>query len=221
VKGIGEKTAVLLLRNFDHSLRSLYESLGLLQLGPLPAELLLAGPKDPRLREHLVRELTEEGLQAAETRLAARCFAGSRAKAAGVVAKLRLCAYSTLQVYKNLVTLKTDLDIESILLRSKSAAAPAAENENGSGRKSAAVVPAQPLTSEYFRFRGERRNERGAHKPWTKKKQKQQQLQQSHSDAENSIRTSAQVEEELASISPALLKPLQYLRQQYHKLHHD
>jgi hypothetical protein len=116
VKGIGEKTAAALVRHFG-SVTQLYASLGLTDAPPLPAALAGESPKSALVKAALEKSLTKEGVERAVA-LLAPCFDGSKAKAATNLARLYLCGYQDICLYKQLVTLREDLDVENIALHS-------------------------------------------------------------------------------------------------------
>lgn len=118
VKGIGEKTAAALVRQF-HSVSEMYSTLGLTTAPPLPAALAGEAPKSALVKAELEKALTKEGVERAVD-LLAPCFDGSKAKAATALARLFMCGYENVCLYKQLVTLREDLDIEHIVLHSGS-----------------------------------------------------------------------------------------------------
>jgi len=119
VKGVGAKAAAALLHHFT-SVPEMYEKLGLVGLPPVPAELADAAPSSPLLKAHVETVMTKEKMEHALSQLTA-CFDGSRAKAVTALNKLYLCGYENIVLYRQLVTLKEDIDIEAIVLHGASA----------------------------------------------------------------------------------------------------
>lgn len=289
VKGIGEKTAAALLKHF-HSVPDMYRRLGLIGLPQLPPHLTNALPTSQLVKAHMLTVMPKHVLDAAVTELSV-CFGGSETKAATALARLYMCGYDNICLYKHLVTLKDDVDIEQIVLHSTSTSdvvdrykskveviaatadlpqthessaqvqglvcamqdvlldraadadtvddnaadvnAGSNSDGNGSGGNGSGGVGARTtlsgvhgavpkLTTDYFRYRGER----GAHAealtaaqppvtaastPAAVKKHKKAAQQ----------RSAAEVEALLQDISPALAAPLRLLREQYHRLPKD
>lgn len=119
VKGVGAKAAAALLHHF-HSVPEMYEKLGLVGLAPVPAELAEASPSSPLLKAHVEEVMGKEKVEHALAQLMV-CFDGSRAKAVTALNKLYLCGYENIVLYRQLVTLKEDIDIEAIVLHGASA----------------------------------------------------------------------------------------------------
>jgi hypothetical protein len=67
----------------------------------------------------LEQDLGREGIDKA-TELLKPCFGGSKARALTALTKLYQCGYDNVCLYKELVTLREDLDIERIVLHSGS-----------------------------------------------------------------------------------------------------
>jgi hypothetical protein len=67
----------------------------------------------------LEQDLGREGIDKA-TELLKPCFGGSKARALTALTRLYQCGYENVCLYKELVTLREDLDIERIVLHSGS-----------------------------------------------------------------------------------------------------
>lgn len=119
VKGVGAKAASALLSHF-HTVPEMYAKLGLVGLPPVPAELAQAAPSSPALKAHVEAVMTTERRELALAELM-DCFEGSRTKAITALNKLYLCGYDDIMLYRSLVTLREDLDIEAIVLHGASA----------------------------------------------------------------------------------------------------
>ena len=246
-------------------------------ISPAPAELAEVKPASAAFKAHLESVLGVEKLEHAVT-LLMPCFDGSRAKAISALGKLYLCGYDAICLYKELVTLKEDINMEEIVLRDASTSDKIDRLRISYGqRKSAAglevleatadlpqthassaqvhgIVQAMgdvlmdrtdttrvldspvaeksamngvsKLTTAHFRYRGERGAQAGltsstpaAASPSQKKKGAVSAAAVPAAGVE--LRTSEEVEALLSEISPALMAPLQLLRQQYHRLPKD
>ena len=276
MKGVGAKAAAALLKQFN-SIPELFSKLGLVGVSPAPAELAEVKPASAAFKAHLESVLGAEKLEHAVT-LLMPCFDGSRAKATSALGKLYLCGYDAICLYKELVALKEDINMEEIVLRDAStsdkidrlrisygqrksaaglevleATADLPQTHASSAqvhgivqamedvlldRTEAASVPDAPvaeksamnsvskLTTAHFRYRGERGAQAGltsatpaVSSPSWKKKGAVSAAEAPGSGMQ--LRTSEEVEALLTEISPALIAPLQLLRQQYHRLPKD
>lgn len=119
MKGVGAKAAAAMLHHFS-SVPEMYSRLHLVDLPPVPAELADAAPSSPLLKAHVEKVMTTEKMESALAELMV-CFDGSRAKALTALNKLYLCGYENILLYRQLVTLKEDIDIERIVLHGASA----------------------------------------------------------------------------------------------------
>lgn len=118
MRGIGEKVAAAILSEFE-TVDALYEKLGLTGVAPVPESLAEALASSAELRAELEKALGKEGVEHAVS-LLQPCFDGSKARALTALARLYQCGYQNVQLYKQLVTLREDLDIERIVLHSGS-----------------------------------------------------------------------------------------------------
>ena len=121
VKGIGEKTAALLLSYF-HTVDKLYGKLGLIDLPPVPENMKNLPPTSKELQSHLKDAVTPQIYETALLELE-KCFdlAGAKSKkAATLLSRLYLCPYKTVLLYKQLVTLKDNLEVEDFVLATES-----------------------------------------------------------------------------------------------------
>lgn len=111
---MGEKSAAALLKHF-HSAPEMYRKLGLTGLPAVPKELQGEAPTSQLLKAHISTVMTAHLMEAAIDELAL-CL-GGRTKAATMLNRLYLCGYDNVCLYRELVTLKEDMDIEEIVLR--------------------------------------------------------------------------------------------------------
>lgn len=157
----------------------MYKQLGLIGLPKPTGELLDMSPTSKELSNHLLSIMTKPVLDHALNELE-KCLKDASAKPMTTLARLYLCGYDNILLYKQLVTLKSDMSVEELYHSSL--------YRNGS--TTLEVVNKIQLTTEQFRYKGEDRM----------------------------IYSSKEVDTILKSISPALLKPVKLLREQYHKL---
>jgi hypothetical protein len=107
-----------LLKEFSTA-ESLYEKLGLSSLPAVSENVANESSSSAMVKAALEQDLGREGINKA-TELLKPCFGGSKARALTALTKLYQCGYENVCLYKELVTLREDLDIERIVLHSGS-----------------------------------------------------------------------------------------------------
>lgn len=235
VKGIGAKTATALVQHFG-GIESMYAALHLRSVPPCPEELMLLSPTSKLVSEHL-QELLGDKMPEAIAELE-KALKNASGKPATVLARLFMCGFANVSLYKYLSTLRSDvkirgLDSDEYLLDTKLQRASreiteddvnrernrylemvANDGEAYDRKKARKITITSPDNGEFvgegkgeyeddeghiyidglcvdtsfFRYRGEDRL------------------------------TRTDVEAFLTSINPKLMKPLQLLREQYHRL---
>lgn len=216
VKGIGPKTAAALLQHFE-SIENMYRVLGLEGLVEVPAELADLSPTNKQLQQHLMAAITERGSAEVYSRALQQlrvALAGASAKAETVLARLYQCGHGNLLLYKHLVTLKHDIEVEDMLLSGSTA------QGYGSGAGTANDAT-RPVGTDHFRYRGENALALAAAVAGASALPAEGAVvEQGQASAGSSSSSSLQLqlEELFNAISPSLLPTLQLLREQYHKL---
>ena len=125
-------------------------------------------------------------------------------KASTVLAKLYICGHENLLLYRQLVTLKDDLEISEILHYSDSV-----------------TMTTSPRDSGYFSgsISGGGSSDKGNEDAEIVSQEHREDIEtQLHSNYFRYVGEAAHAAEYLKSIHPSLLRPLQLLREQYHTL---
>lgn len=190
VPGIGPKVAVPLLKYFG-SIPNMMKQLHFDTINPVSFEVrdaFYAGDISiKKARELLQQAMNPDDLKDAVLQLS-DALQHSNASPLSALARIYLCGIDRLMLYRQLITLKSDLSVEELL-----------ESKIADGIKS-------KLTTDSFRYRGEKTL------PAIKSESA---ISDKTGDEINSTQL---LENSLLAVSPSLADPLRLLRELYHKL---
>lgn len=165
----------------------MFQKLHLADLAVPDNEIQSMAVSDPVLLSHVKSLLSDHKYKAAIAELNV-ALKDVRATAPATLMRLYLCGYENIKLYKNIVTLRTDIPIEDCLYSRSSNYLKYNNQQNGNGATTSSSQEPVVLNSSYFLYSGE-----------------------------DKLKHDNDVEGYFKQVSESLLKPLQLLREQYHK----